>query len=100
MSDRLISADKLIEAIREEASLFENPVWYSVFLGFVELVNIAPTIEAIPIEQVARMLCKFTEIAPCECGRKRNGWCFSNCDGGGVHCWEHTIKEGWFGDAE
>lgn len=45
MSDRFISADKLIEAIREEASLFENPVWYSVFLGFVELVNeVLPTL--------------------------------------------------------
>lgn len=77
------------------------------FLFFI--LNEAPTIEAIPVEHVARMLARFTEDEhPCHYGyfsrhcsnmviqkhRDSDKPCYMS-DDNICDCWLNAIKEGW-----
>lgn len=61
-----------------------------------DILNAQPTIDAIPVEQVARIITRVTSKMPCDiademCPRE-NGKCAESA------CWEYAIKEGWLGD--
>lgn len=64
-------------------------------------------VEAIPVEQVARWIMRFTGYAPCDYmyhdemqEKWRKGECKNGCridmtDADVYECWLHAIKEGW-----
>lgn len=72
-------------------------------------IDKTPTIDAIPIEQVANFLMKFLDDPhPCnyvwfEEKMMDDEWCAYNCPIGenvkpDNECWVHAIKEGWLSD--
>lgn len=89
---RVIDADKIYIPAEEMVSKMS--------------VYCAPTIDAIPVEKVARMFALYTEDYPCNfatgyyksqkddfCGFNSGCSYESNYD-----CWLHAIQEGWLDD--
>lgn len=69
---------------------------YFPALDIYDAVEYMPTIDAIPVEQVARIITRVTSKMPCDiademCPRE-NGKCAESA------CWEYAIKEGWLDD--
>lgn len=73
-------------------------------------IDDAPTVEAIPVEQVAEMLYKVAEGAtPCvyldvnHPAFDKDDWCDSNCNKRNsrkktIKCWLNALREGWLND--
>lgn len=77
--------------------------------GVMQLVDRQPTIEAIPVEQVAESICKVVDwVEPCDflnknLDKKSEPWCDSHCyqkysRNKVIECWLHALKEGWLDD--
>lgn len=105
---RLINADKLFDIVVNVASndkTLSNDMRkeWDCFIG---IICLQPTVEAVPVEQVANFLMKFLDdIHPCnfvwfEEKMMDDEWCAYNCPIGenvktGNECWIHAIREGW-----
>lgn len=101
---RQIDADKLANLIKIHKVFSSRSGWSSdmsidLILGLIED---SPTVEAIPIEQVAIMLAKAYENIPCAVFGRKDEWCNERCKVGCMQweCWLHALKEGWLDDAE
>lgn len=74
--------------------------------GVMDMIDSQPTVDAIPVEQVARMFARFTEDYPCNFAHgyyqsQKDEFC--GFDGecpteNNYDCWIHAIKEGWLDD--
>ena len=76
-----------------DADELEEKMYILTHQELIYAIDDARTIEAIPVEQVARMMLRITNKMPCDivdvmC-TKEDGTC------GEVACWIHAIKEGW-----
>lgn len=100
----LIDADKLKDAeckmcrfcLTDSKGIKDIEGCREMGCGVMQLVDSQPTIEAVPIEQVARIITRITNKMPCDiademCPRE-DGTC------GESACWEYAIKEGWLGE--
>lgn len=93
---RLTDVDSVVKYI-EELKTPDAPLIARIVLDNIELfVKNAPTIDAIPMERVARMFAEFTELAPCGYGFDNDEWCDENCSKHeNKDCWLHVLNEGW-----
>lgn len=100
---RTIDADELSrEIIKSPVTDFftyqnGQTVWSQTILRFIGEQS---TVEAIPVEQVARIIDMATDVPPCRYAYPDNiDWCKSrNCKNGKAdfyECWLHALREGW-----
>lgn len=112
MMKDMISKDKLLESLSglhfktPHTNRTQVPIT-EIYVSFID-VNKAilqqPTIEAIPVEQVARMLDKASHCPPCIALSMPgiddiDKWCDENCQSyietDKRDCWLHALQEGW-----
>lgn len=84
---RLIDADK---CFAEDPYYYDNE--YDKYTW--DLICSQPTVEAIPIEQVAELLHRYAG-SPCNYASFDNEFC-DNCERNSkIDCWLHALREGW-----
>ena len=104
MMEDMISKEKLLESFHDirwktvNNKRAQTPVTeiYVPWVDVAKRIIKQPTVEAIPVERVARMFAEFTEHVPCGYGFDDDDWCEENCSNHeNKDCWLRALKEGW-----
>lgn len=105
MMEDMISKEKLLESFHDirwktvNHKRAQAPVTeiYVPWIDVAKRIIKQPTVEAIPVEQVAMMLAKAYANIPCAVFRRKDEWCNERCKVGCMQweCWLHAIREGW-----
>lgn len=106
-ADALITNLEKSRELNESMFSYDNEKMRFIDYGLMfakQKVETAPAVDAIPVEQVARMLDKASHCPPCIALSMPgiddiDKWCDENCrlyiDTDKRDCWEHAIREGW-----